>query len=106
MMRDELNQSVKERNQRMRIGAGIAAVAVLMSLCLLLALWFFLYSIPKDGSESVWRFAAVAFSAVHIAVVALLFALIKGMFGWKKEDGLTFSALGEIKFLLDKFRGR
>jgi len=104
----ELGQSIEERQQRMWIGVFVAGVAVAISLCLLAALWTFLNSIRKEGieSESVWQFAGIAFSATYAAVVALFFALIKGMFQAKKGDDVSFGTFDKIKSLLDKLRNK
>jgi len=106
MMEADLDQNIEERNQRMRIGARITAIVVLLSLCLFSALWFFVHSIPANGSESVWQFAALAFSATYIAVAALLFALIKSMFWQKNDNSFSLSMIGEIKSLMDKLRNK
>ena len=104
MMGSDLEQTLTERRQRSMIGWGVAIVVGVLPLCLVGVLWWFIlcYLDVTDLQNGTWAFA-VMFSSTYIAVVALYFSLIQGMFQRKKDNEIPLSMLHKVKSLLEQF---
>lgn len=103
MMGNDLEQTIAERKQRSKIGDRVAWIVVFLPLTLLGFLWAYLYCLPNDNSQGKWIFVTIMFSGTYIAVVALYFALIKGMFQSKKDNEVSLTMLHQVKSLLEAF---
>lgn len=104
MMSTELDQTIAERRQRGIIGWVVAVVTIILPLCLLGFFWWFVVC-RASGSNfpEMWTFVTFMFSGTYVAVVALYFALIQGMFQKhdKKDNEFRLGQFKNIKSLLE-----
>jgi len=94
-------QSMKEREQRVRIGEKVAGIVIRLPLFIMALFWVFfvwLWFCSPDRVEKISTLLAVMFSVTHLSAVALYYSLLRGMFqkiGEDKDDKPSLNVMVE-----------